>query len=97
VVGGGIAGLAAATGLVERGVRVVLLEACATLGGRVRAWPIALPGGETGTMSRGFHAFFRQYYNLRALLRRADPDLSRLGPVTNNTRQLAPADGGYHC
>ena len=24
-------------------------------------------------MSRGFHAFFRQYYNLRALLRRADP------------------------
>lgn len=32
-------------------------------------------------MSRGFHAFFRQYYNLRALLRRADPDLRRLTPV----------------
>ena len=29
-------------------------------------------------MSRGFHAFFRQYYNLRALLRRADPALRRL-------------------
>ena len=24
-------------------------------------------------MNRGFHAFFRQYYNLRALLRRVDP------------------------
>ncbi len=29
-------------------------------------------------MSRGFHAFFRQYYNLRGLLRRADPGLKRL-------------------
>ena len=27
-------------------------------------------------MSRGFHAFFRQYYNLRSLLRRADPALA---------------------
>ena len=25
-------------------------------------------------MNRGFHAFFRQYYNLRALLRRVDPE-----------------------
>ena len=29
-------------------------------------------------MNRGFHAFFRQYYNLRALLRRVDPALSML-------------------
>ena len=29
-------------------------------------------------MSRGFHAFFRQYYNLRALLRRVDPALDGL-------------------
>jgi isorenieratene synthase len=29
-------------------------------------------------MSRGFHAFFRQYYNLRALLRRTDPQLDGL-------------------
>ena len=32
-------------------------------------------------MNRGFHAFFRQYYNLRALLRRVDPTLSMLTPV----------------
>jgi len=29
-------------------------------------------------MERGFHAFFRQYYNLRALLQRVDPELRRL-------------------
>jgi len=31
--------------------------------------------------NRGFHAFFRQYYNLRELLRRTDPGLDRLRPV----------------
>ena len=87
VVGGGIAGMAAATGLVERGVPVVLVEPEAELGGRVRAW--ALDGGRT--MSRGFHAFFRQYYNLRALLRRADPGLSHLVPVEDYP--LVMADG----
>ncbi len=89
VVGGGIAGLAAATGLAERGVSVRLVEAQPTLGGRVRAWPT-----EKGTMSRGFHAFFRQYYNLRALLRRTDPTLSGLVPVTDYPLQLAPEAGG---
>ncbi|MBK8459935.1 MAG: FAD-dependent oxidoreductase [Micropruina sp.] len=77
VVGGGIAGLAAATVLAERGVSVHVVEAQPQLGGRVRAWPVA--GGRT--MSRGFHAFFRQYYNLRNLLRRTDPTLSRLRPI----------------
>ncbi len=80
VVGGGIAGLAASTALAERGVRVTLLEREPQLGGRVASWPVQV-GGETVRMSRGFHAFFRQYYNLRALLRRADPDLARLQPV----------------
>jgi isorenieratene synthase len=32
-------------------------------------------------MERGFHAFFRQYYNLRALLRRVDPTLSSLAAL----------------
>lgn len=77
VVGGGIGGLAAAAALAERGVRVTLFEAADRLGGRVAAWPL----GDGRTMSRGFHAFFRQYYNLRALLKRADPELSFLAPV----------------
>ena len=78
VVGGGVAGLAAATALAERGVRVTLYEREEVLGGRVAGWPVTLADGSRVTMSRGFHAFFRQYYNLRALLRRADPGLRQL-------------------
>ena len=102
VVGAGIAGLAAATGLAERGVPVVLLEREATVGGRVRSWDVQVPAPVAqppegapiaatmqGAMSRGFHAFFRQYYNLRALLRRADPGLETLVPLADYPLQLA--------
>ncbi|MFI2780498.1 FAD-dependent oxidoreductase [Streptomyces sp. ALB3] len=81
VVGGGIAGLAAATALAERGVRVTLYEQGEALGGRLAGWPVRLADGSEATMSRGFHAFFRQYYNLRGLLRRADPGLASLTPL----------------
>ncbi|MBZ4497365.1 FAD-dependent oxidoreductase [Dermacoccus sp. Tok2021] len=100
VVGGGIAGISAAVGLAERGVRVTLLEAESSLGGRVRSWPIDVPTpgadasgapDDRATMSRGFHAFFRQYYNLRALLRRVDPSLECLRPVADYP--LRHADG----
>ncbi|GAA2815842.1 FAD-dependent oxidoreductase [Crossiella cryophila] len=83
VIGGGIAGLAAATALSDRGVEVVLLEREDYLGGRVGGWPVTLSDGSRVTMTRGFHAFFRQYYNLRQLLRRADPDLRALTPLTD--------------
>jgi isorenieratene synthase len=78
VVGGGIAGVAAAVALAERGVAVRLFEREPDLGGRLRGWPTG-----AGTMTRGFHAFFRQYYNLRALLRRVDADLAMLRPVAD--------------
>ncbi|WP_407548544.1 FAD-dependent oxidoreductase [Streptomyces sp. Pv4-95] len=78
VIGGGIAGLAAATALAERGARVTLYERERQLGGRLAGWPVELADGSRATMSRGFHAFFRQYYNLRGLLRRADPALRML-------------------
>lgn len=81
VVGAGIAGLAAATGLTERGVSVEVVERAPYLGGRVGGWTDALDDGTPVTMNRGFHAFFRQYYNLRNLLRRIDPDLGMLSPV----------------
>lgn len=99
MLGGGIAGIAAAAGLAERGVQVTLVERQAQLGGRVRSWvvdhdgPEALSAGMSSsapvTMSRGFHAFFRQYYNLRALLRRVDPALERLRPVADYPLVLA--------
>ena len=74
VAGGGIAGIAAAVGLAERGLPVIMVEPHQQLGGRVRSWPVH-HGGDRVTMSRGFHAFFRQYYNLRSLIRRVDPAL----------------------
>lgn len=83
VAGGGLAGVAAALVLAERGASVTLLEPDAQLGGRVGAWEDRLQDGQRFAMERGFHAFFRQYYNLRNLLRRIDPELRRLTPVTD--------------
>lgn len=77
VIGAGIAGLAAATGLAERGISVEVVEREPYLGGRVGGWTEHLDGTELA-MNRGFHAFFRQYYNLRSLLRRIDPQLRML-------------------
>ncbi len=81
VCGGGIAGLAAATMLAERGVRVTLLEKERYLGGRAGSWADRLADGTPFEMERGFHAFFRQYHNLRALMRRVDPHLACLAPM----------------
>ena len=80
VVGAGIAGLAAATCLAERGVRVTVLDREPHVGGRLAGWTTTLSDGSVVPMHRGFHAFFRQYYNLRALLRRGDPELTGLVP-----------------
>jgi carotenoid phi-ring synthase / carotenoid chi-ring synthase len=91
VAGGGIAGVAAAVGLAERAVPVIMVEPHDQLGGRVRSWPVT-HGNDDVTMSRGFHAFFRQYYNLRALLRRVDPDLQSLVEVPDYPLILA---GGH--
>ena len=91
VAGGGIAGIAAAVGLAERGARVIMVEPHDQLGGRVRAWPVE-HGGDNVSMSRGFHAFFRQYYNLRSLLRRVDPALECMVPLADYPLVLA---GGH--
>lgn len=81
VQGGGIAGLSAATVLAERGVEVVVLERESFLGGRAGSWDDRLADGTSFQMERGFHAFFRQYHNLRALLGRVDPTLASLLPL----------------
>lgn len=75
IVGGGLAGVAAAVSLAERGASVTLHEAGPVLGGRLSSWSDQLATGEAIQMERGFHAFFRQYYNARNLLRRVDPAL----------------------
>ncbi|MEK6440743.1 FAD-dependent oxidoreductase [Pseudonocardia sp. T1-2H] len=81
VVGAGVAGVSAAVVLAERGVRVTLLEAAPTLGGRLGAWPHTLPDGTEQVVEHGFHAFFRHYYTWRSVLRRIDPELGFLAPV----------------
>lgn len=91
VVGAGIAGLSAAAGLAERGVTVDVVERETHLGGRVGGWSDTLGDGTDVSMNRGFHAFFRQYYNLRKLLRLIDPQLSMLTPVEDYP--LIDADG----
>lgn len=63
VVGGGLAGLAAAYELSQRGVQVTLLERSPQLGGKIASWPIQV-GDEEFMMEHGFHGFFPQYYNL---------------------------------
>lgn len=80
VVGGGIAGMSAAVVLAERGVAVTVLEAAPHLGGRLGAWPEELPDGVQRN-EHGFHAFFRQYWNWRSILRRVDPALGFLKPI----------------
>ena len=78
VAGGGLAGIAAACVLAERGAAVTVVEREDYLGGRLGTWIETLPDGSDLRMERGFHAFFRQYYNLRELLKRVDPQLRRL-------------------
>ncbi|MEM1413408.1 MAG: FAD-dependent oxidoreductase [Myxococcota bacterium] len=78
IAGGGLAGLAAATVLAEQGKSVTVVEREIFLGGRAGAWQDTLADGTPFQMERGFHAFFRQYYNLRQLMRRVDPTLDVL-------------------
>ncbi|MEA5553227.1 FAD-dependent oxidoreductase [Anabaena cylindrica UHCC 0172] len=63
VIGGGLAGLACAYELVQRGFAVTLLEKSPQLGGKIASWQIKA-AGETFMMEHGFHGFFPQYYNL---------------------------------
>jgi carotenoid phi-ring synthase / carotenoid chi-ring synthase len=67
VVGGGLAGLASAYELSQRGFTVTLIERAAQLGGKIASWSIQV-GDEEMQMEHGFHGFFPQYYNLWSLV-----------------------------
>lgn len=83
VVGGGIAGLSAAVTLAARGLRVTLLEREAHLGGKAGAWEVEVDG-EAQRVDHGFHAFFRHYYNLRAVMERVGAS-THLVPIDSYT------------
>lgn len=67
VVGGGVAGLAAATMLAEAGKRVLVLEARGRLGGRATAFTDRVTGE---LVDNGQHVLFGCYYETFAMLRR---------------------------
>ncbi|NJO77946.1 MAG: FAD-dependent oxidoreductase [Cyanobacteria bacterium RM1_2_2] len=67
VVGAGLAGLACAYELSQRGFEVTLLERSPQLGGKIASWQIQV-GDDKFQMEHGFHGFFPQYYNLKSLV-----------------------------
>lgn len=67
IVGAGLAGLACAYQLSQRGFQVTLLEKSPQLGGKIASWLIQV-GDETFRMEHGFHGFFPQYYNLNSII-----------------------------
>jgi len=74
VVGSGIAGMSAAVILAERGFEVDIFERDSFLGGKVGSWPHKFSESYSGNVEHGFHAFFRQYYNLRRILGKVGAD-----------------------
>ncbi|TVP56067.1 MAG: FAD-dependent oxidoreductase [Nodularia sp. (in: Bacteria)] len=79
VVGAGLAGLACAYELSQRGFAVTLLEKAPQLGGKIASWPIEA-AGESFMMEHGFHGFFPQYYNLKSIVSELE--------ITNNFQSL---------
>ncbi len=73
VIGGGIAGISSAATLAEKGFDVQLFEKASFLGGKVGSWEFE-SNGETLRTEHGFHAFFRQYFNLLGFLKQIGAD-----------------------
>lgn len=67
VIGGGLAGLACAVALAERGIAVTVVERNARLGGRAGSWREPVSGD---VVDIGPHIFHCEYHNMLALLER---------------------------
>ncbi|MBT8387196.1 MAG: FAD-dependent oxidoreductase, partial [Ignavibacteria bacterium] len=72
IIGAGLAGVSAAIYLSERNFNVTVFERDSFLGGKVGSWPVKFEDNYQTNVEHGFHAFFRQYYNLRNLLKKID-------------------------
>lgn len=72
VIGGGLAGVSSAICLADRGFEVKIFEKENYLGGKIGSWPVKFEDNYSTNVEHGFHAFFRQYYNLRNLLNKID-------------------------
>ncbi|MEJ2194302.1 MAG: FAD-dependent oxidoreductase [Ignavibacteriaceae bacterium] len=72
IIGGGLAGVSASVYLAERNFDITIFERDPFLGGKIGSWSVRLDDGFSTNIEHGFHAFFRQYYNLRNLLNKID-------------------------
>jgi carotenoid phi-ring synthase / carotenoid chi-ring synthase len=68
VIGAGLAGLTSALILAERGFSITVFEKEKYIGGKVGSWPVQFNSDFKTNVEHGFHAFFKQYYNLRNVL-----------------------------
>jgi len=93
VVGGGLGGVGAATTLAERGADVVIFEKNPYFGGKIAAWEDVTSDGSTQKVAHGFHAFFRNYYNLNDFLRRIGVHQTF---TSLDDYQVLSADGQLH-
>lgn len=105
VVGGGLAGLAAAYELASRGLPVELFEASGRLGGKAGSDPCppwfdghlvprsgTLPGGVAS--DHGYHIFPKWYVNVRALWERLGIDVRQAVFEGGDYLELPRAEGG---
>ena len=93
IIGGGLAGASAAVILAERGFKVDLFERENFLGGKIGSWKVKYGDGFETNVEHGFHAFFRQYYNLRRILGKVNA-LKNLIPIADY-RILTQAHGNF--
>ena len=83
VIGAGFAGLSAAAALAERSVRVLVLEARPTLGGRATAFTDPATGER---VDNGQHVMFGCYHETFQFLRRIGTDSHVLRPTSTDGR-----------
>lgn len=79
VIGGGFAGLAAATELARAGVDAVVVEARGRVGGRVWSQSVDAPDGSSHVIERGAEFILAGYETLRALAARYELSLADTG------------------
>ncbi|VTU33349.1 15-cis-phytoene desaturase [Variovorax sp. PBS-H4] len=92
VVGAGWAGLACAVEATRAGHAVTLFEAARTLGGRARALPAQLPGGEPVMLDNGQHILIGAYSATLGLMREMGIDPEAV--LHRMPLRLRFADGG---
>jgi carotenoid phi-ring synthase / carotenoid chi-ring synthase len=76
VIGSGLAGISSAVALSERGFDVTIYEKNDYSGGKTGAWNHTFADGYKVNIDHGFHAFFYQYYNLWAFIKKLKIDIS---------------------